>query len=167
MAARRPNRGREIGPIGTATRIIAGLVLIAVPIASHGIGIWDLGGALIVFPLLAIALHRLVSWGFANIWLVNLLVLVLALAIATGLTVVTPIDGGAIPLFFGASLLVVAVRGDAGCEVLAFANASTGHRDVTGCVAFSPLDWLEDRLASAGGFTPRRPRGQDVDGGRA
>jgi hypothetical protein len=33
---------RDIGPIGTASRIAAGLVAIVVPIASSGIGWWEL-----------------------------------------------------------------------------------------------------------------------------
>jgi hypothetical protein len=54
---------------------------------------------------------------------------------------VTPIDAGAIWLFFGVSLVVVAVRGDAGCEALAIPKAIFGRREQTGCVAF--IDSLE------------------------
>ena len=72
----------------------------------------------------------------------------LIIAIGVGMTFVTPIDAGALWLFFGTSLLLVAVRGDAGCEVVAFSNAIAGHRDTTGCVAFAPVDRLETRLTA-------------------
>lgn len=151
---------REIGPQGTAARVIAGLLAIAIPVA-HGLEPWDLAAGLLVFPLIAWALYSLIAAAYdryrshsdghrgtspsARSWLINVAVLVLLLAIATGLTYLTPVDGGAIWLFFGASLLVVAARGDAGCEVLAIVNALAGRRDTTGCVAFSPVDALEAR----------------------
>lgn len=45
--------GREIGPIGTSARVPAGLLAIVLPIAVDGIGWWDLGAALVAFPLIA------------------------------------------------------------------------------------------------------------------
>lgn len=153
---------RQIGPIGTVSRIVAGLLLLAFPVVTHGIGAWDVAAALIAFPLIASALHSLISAAYdrylagwitrrttarsTRAWLINLSVLGLIIAIATGMTFVTPVDAGAIWLFFGASLLIVAARGDAGCEVLAFVNAIAGHRDTTGCVAFAPVDSLEAKL---------------------
>ena len=76
----------------------------------------------------------------------SIAVLVLVLAIGTGLTFVSPIDGAAIFLFFGGSLLVIAARGDAGCEVLGIVNALAGRREATGCIAFAPVDSVEARL---------------------
>jgi hypothetical protein len=73
---------------------------------------------------------------------------VLFLAIAVGLTFVTPVDAGSILLFLGASLLIVAIRGDAACEVLAVVNLIAGRRDRTGCLAFAPVDSLERRLGT-------------------
>jgi hypothetical protein len=160
---------RQIGPIGTVSRIVAGLLLLAFPVVTHGIGGWDVAAAIIAFPLIASALHSLISAAYdrylagwitrrrtarsTRTWLINVSVLGLIVAIATGMTFVTPVDAGAIWLFFGASLLVVAARGDAGCEVLAFVNAIAGHRDTTGCVAFAPVDSLEAKLT--GTASPR------------
>lgn len=116
--------------------------------------------------MVAIALHRLVAagyeryaprgdaWTHSHTWFINLSVLASVLVIATALTYATPIDAGAIWLFFGISMIVAALRGDAGCEVLAFANATSGHRDSTGCVAFAPIDLVDNRLAG-----PRTPTG--------
>ena len=153
---------RAIGPIGTVSRLAAGLLLIGFPIVTHGIQAWDLAGALIVFPALSWGLYSLVSAvsqrstrvnrldETARSWFTNVSVLVLFLVIAIAATYVTPIDAGAIWLFFGLSMLVGAVRGDAGCEVLAIVNARVGRRDAAGCVVFAPLDSLDTQRQIAG-----------------
>jgi hypothetical protein len=154
------DRRREIGAIGTGLRLVVALILIVVPVARAGLAPWDLFGALVVLPLLAIGLDRLLrsgiervgtpalqprSSGVAAIWYLNIAVLVLFLALAVGLSYVTPIDGGAIWLFFGFSMLLGAARGDAGCEVLALKNALARRRDPSGCIVFAPLDAVEAR----------------------
>jgi hypothetical protein len=53
----------------------------------------------------------------------------------------------AVALFYGASMLVAAWRGYAGCEVLAIPNWLLGRDDQVGCLIFSPLDELEVRVA--------------------
>jgi hypothetical protein len=152
-------RARALGPIGTAARAIAGGGLIVVPIASHGLALWDAFAALVVLPALSVALDRLITVGVARLagvtgrlasdatrtWSVHLSALVLIAASATALTYVTPIDAGAIWLFFGVSLVVAAVRGDAGCEAVAIPNAILRRRERTGCVAFALVDSLEAR----------------------
>jgi hypothetical protein len=149
---------RQIGPIGTAARGIAGSVAIAYAVAANGLAAWDVAAGLIAFPILASGLHSAIASAYDRVtmdrtwsrstrtWVVSVAVLALVVAIGIALTFVTPIDGGSIFLFFGASLLIVAARGDAGCEVLAIVNAISGHRDTTGCVAFAPVDSLEGRL---------------------
>jgi hypothetical protein len=149
---------RQIGPIGTAVRAIAGLAAIAYPIARDGFGPWDVAAALVAFPALAALLYVAVSRVYegtpalrrsasaTRTWTISVAVLVLVLAVGTGLTFVSPVDGGAIFLFFGGSLLVVAARGDAGCEVLGIVNALAGRRESTGCIAFAPVDAAEARL---------------------
>jgi hypothetical protein len=150
---------RALGPIGTAARAIAGGVLILVPIASDGLALWDAFGALVVLPALSVALDRLLAVGVSRLaaiagrlasevtrtWSVHLTALILILASATALTYVTPIDAGAIWLFFGVSLVVAATRGDAGCEAVAIPNAIFRRRERTGCVAFALVDSLETR----------------------
>lgn len=152
-------RARTLGPIGTAARAIAGGVLILVPIASDGLARWDAVAALIVLPALSVALDRLLAAGVTRLseatgrlasaatrtWSVHLSALVLILASATALTYVTPIDAGAIWLFFGVSFVVAAIRGDAGCEAVAIPNAIFRRRERTGCVVFLLVDSLEGR----------------------
>ena len=138
---------REIGPVGTAGRVVGGLVAIAVPVALSGIGWWDVAGALVVLPLLALAAGALMtavsrhSGGLSPAPVRSALVLVLVIALGIALTFVTPIDGSvAIWCFVGVSLLVAAWRGYAGCEVLAIPRAMSRRVDPIGCVLYSPVD---------------------------
>lgn len=50
-------------------------------------------------------------------------------------------------LFVGISLIVTAVRADGGCEVMTLPGILFGRRTHLVCVAFSPIDWAEARLA--------------------
>jgi hypothetical protein len=43
-------------------------------------------------------------------------------------------------LFYGASMLLAAARGYAGCEVLAVSNWLLRRDDQVGCVVFGPID---------------------------
>ncbi len=52
-------------------------------------------------------------------------------------------------VFYGASLLLAAARGYAGCEVLAVSNFLLRRQDQVGCLLFSPLDEVETRVSSA------------------
>ena len=52
-------------------------------------------------------------------------------------------------IFYGASLLLAAARGYAGCEVLAVPNWLLRRDDQVGCVLFTPVDALERRRAAA------------------
>lgn len=45
--------------------------------------------------------------------------------------------------FNGASMLLAAVRGYAGCEVLPISNWLLRRQDQVGCVVFSPIDYAE------------------------
>lgn len=53
-------------------------------------------------------------------------------------------------LFYGASLVISAARGYAGCEVLAISNWLLRRNDQVGCVVFSPLDAVESRMRGTG-----------------
>ena len=53
-------------------------------------------------------------------------------------------------LFYGASMLLAALRGYAGCEVLAVSNWLLGRDDQVGCLLFWPIDHAERRRARAG-----------------
>lgn len=48
-------------------------------------------------------------------------------------------------IFYGASMLLAAARGYAGCEVTAISNWLLHRDDQVGCVLFWPVDCLERR----------------------
>ncbi len=58
-----------------------------------------------------------------------------------------PFTQDAALLFFGATLLLTALRGYAGCEIVAVSNWLLRRDDQVGCVVFSPVDAVEAQLA--------------------
>jgi hypothetical protein len=153
MAKGERDSGRDIGPIGTGSRLVVGAFVAAVPVAAWGIGWWDIAAAVIAFPLIAaaayawvIVLRRAAASRLArvhHIWAG--LVLLLVIGAATLVTFLTPADAVAIWVFFGGSMLVAAVKGYGGCEVLALPNAISGRRDQIGCILYGPIDAAEAR----------------------
>ena len=51
--------------------------------------------------------------------------------------------------FIAVSLLLAALRADAGCEVMAIPSLVFGRRTHLMCLLFSPLDWLEEKIVAA------------------
>ena len=146
-----PRSSREIGPIGTASRVVGGVVAIVVPLTVWESTWWDWAAGLLGFPLLAAgagtavaalylrepARSRQIGWG------AGLTLVVVVLGSATALTYATPIDGTGVWIFLGASMLLAAAKGYGGCEVLAFANAVNGRQDRIGCPLYAPIDMAE------------------------
>jgi len=146
-------RQRSIGPLGTTARVLVGGLLLASVTWGHltrGFhpSAWLLG--LVGFPALLVAgqwlrarrtpaplratgpvAHALNVAAFVVLWLLE------------------PTSDAAL-LFYGASMWLAAVRGYAGCEVLAVSNWLLGRDDQVGCALFWPIDHLEHR-------TGRRP----------
>jgi hypothetical protein len=52
-------------------------------------------------------------------------------------------------IFYGASMLLAALRGYTGCEVLAVSNWLLGRDDQIGCLLFWPVDHAERRRTHA------------------
>jgi hypothetical protein len=52
-------------------------------------------------------------------------------------------------LFVGISLLFTAGRADGGCEVMTLPGMVFGKRTHLCCIAFSPIDWAEERIAKS------------------
>jgi hypothetical protein len=52
-------------------------------------------------------------------------------------------------VFVGVSLIFTAVRADGGCEVMTLPSLLMGKRTHLVCIAFSPIDWIEERAAAA------------------
>jgi hypothetical protein len=89
----------------------------------------------------------------AESWIRSSLALALVLGPGIALTYASPVDGTAIWIFLGVSLLVAALRGDAACEVVAIPNALAGRRDPTGCVIYGPIDAAEASRATGSSVT--------------
>ena len=49
-------------------------------------------------------------------------------------------------VFYGASMLLAALRGNSGCEVTAISNWILGRDDQVGCLVLGPVDDLERRF---------------------
>lgn len=144
-----PVEGRAIGPIGTATRLVAGAALIAGAFVD-----WVQSQSLVsaflmvtlgwlALPAGLVALVKLrgkdkppLNFGGPGAILIQAALIAIALAGVGWLS-------GGILLFFGASLLLAAARGYAGCEILAVSNLMFYRRDVMGCVLFTPIDRLD------------------------
>ena len=149
---------RDIGPIGTAARVVGGLIAIAVPVSISGFSWWDAAAAFIALPLVATGAAVLVTAGYRVLapdaltrrralcsgpacWLVAI-----SVAAAVAIDALTPASGAvALWVWLGGSMLVAAARGYGGCEVLALPNLFTGRRDQIGCILYTPIDRAEAR----------------------
>lgn len=155
-------RNRAIGPLGTATRLLSGVLLLVLASVEEHVGWWEIAAGVVVLPLIAAALAALVTLGFGRYppeawapgslgwWAQGLLVGLAVIVAGIGVTYVTPADGaGPLWVFLGVSFLIAAVRGFAGCEVLAIPNLLTGGYREVGCLVYSPIDLWEERRGSA------------------
>jgi hypothetical protein len=134
-------KGRRLGPIGTATRLVVAAVLLYLAFfdgTSWGLEWYDATVGLAVLPAAGLALglaarryasgpvHFMGSAGTTA----NCLLLV-------GLGV-NPYTAGGAALFYGATLIVATSRGEPGCEATVVSNAILGRDDQIGCPLFSP-----------------------------
>jgi len=143
-------RQRQIGLFGTSARIVVGALLLGSVIQGHlargfHLSAWVLG--LVGFPALLVGLQwlrarrtptRLEATGPVG-HAVNL-------AVFLALYLAEPTSDAAL-LFYGASMWLSALRGYAGCEVLAVSNWLLGRDDQVGCALFWPIDQLEHHRA--------------------
>jgi hypothetical protein len=148
-------RAREIGPLGAAARVGVGLALLGVVLASqllNGFEPASLALGLVGFPATLLALQ----WLRARRDPTRFEATSPAAAVLNGLVflalLLTPwyarplaVSSDATLLFYGASMLLAALRGYGGCEVLAFSNWVLRRDDQVGCFFFGPLDHLERR----------------------
>jgi len=154
-AVGRTGHTRAIGAAGTAARVLIGLVLLASVLSGEASRGWHPAAwvlALVVFPAMALA----AAWLRARRHPAGLRATgpaghavnaaVFAAMYATP-WYVPPLGftSDAALLFYGASMLVAAARGYAGCEVLAVPNWLLRRDDQVGCLVFAPVDALERR----------------------
>lgn len=142
-------RVRAIGPVGTYARAAAGVAAIALAFIN-GLAWWAVPLGLIVGPFAVTVGHA---------WLIRrypsaLRGLDQGGACATALLVapflIIPYTSDATWLWLGASMLLAAARGYAGCEVLAISNWLLRRDDTIGCLLFTPIDQAEARWQREG-----------------
>jgi len=157
-------RRRQIGRIGTAARVVLGVAFLVLGLTGGrvsvmhgqvGIGFEPLSVAvgLVGFPAVVLALQwlrahidstRLQATGPGSTAL-NMLVLV-ALLLTPWYAPPLSFTSVAALVFYGASMLLAALRGYGGCEVTAISNWILGRDDQVGCLVLSPVDNLEHRM---------------------
>lgn len=159
---------RAIGMLGTTIRLIVGVLLVGVALTfdrpSGGVTWWDAAAVLVVLPLAALGAvvvlnafyrrwpwlaHRArTPWSSAQA-AAAVAVIAAVLALGTALTFLSPVDRVALWIFFGTSMILAAVRGDDGCEILAIPNTILRRTDAIWCPIYTQLDTSENP-ASAG-----------------
>jgi hypothetical protein len=139
-------RRRRVGRYGTAARILVGALLLGSVVQGHlargfHLSAWALG--LLGFPAVVVGLQwvrarrtptRLEATGPVGH--------ALNLAVFLALYVPEPTSDATL-IFYGASMWLAALRGYAGCEVLAASNWLLDRDDQVGCALFWPVDQLE------------------------
>ncbi len=146
------NAMRRIGPVGTALRVIVGLGLLYVAGGADGLSwsveSYDPALGLVVLPALTVLLG-LAARRYATRPLRFTGPLGHALNCAVIVALVSnPYTGDAATLFYAATLLVAAWRGQPGCEVTVLSNSILRRDDQVGCPLFAPIDAAEARHRS-------------------
>jgi hypothetical protein len=142
---------RRIGPIGTASRVLAGLALLYLTLSDGGRLSWDLHWyevalGLGVFPAVMVGVG-LAARRFAGAPVRFTGPLGLALNAALGIALFTnQYTAGGAALFVGTTLLVAAWRAQPSCELTVLSNSILRRDDQIGCVVFTPIDEAEARL---------------------
>ena len=144
-------RHRAIGPLGTTARVLVGGMLVASVTWGHldrGFhpSAWLLG--LVGFPALVVSGQWLRARRTPSpLRATGAAAHALNVAVFLVLYLLEPTSDAAL-LFYGASMWLAAVRGYAGCEVLAVSNWLLGRDDQIGCAVFWPIDQLEHHRAA-------------------
>jgi hypothetical protein len=157
-------RRRQIGTIGTTARVVLGLVLLTVGVLGRQVTVihgqvrsgfdpLSVVVGVLAFPAVLLAWQwlrarrdptRLQATGPASTGL-NMLVF-LALVLTPLYAPPLSFTSDAALVFYGASMLLAALRGYGGCEVLAASNWILGRDDQVGCLVLGPVDDVERRL---------------------
>lgn len=153
-------RHRAIGLAGTAARTIVGGALSGAVVWGHarsGVDPWAWLIGLGAFPALTIVWQR---WRAGHnpdrlVWLTgpagHMATFAVFMALYFTWWYAEPISvlSDAAMIFYGTTMLVAAVRGYAGCEVLAISNWVLRRDDQVGCLLFEPIDRIEREPAAA------------------
>ncbi len=142
--------GIKARPVGRVVRLLVGVLLVVEggrPLVGSSLGLVAATagvviGAFVFYAALHLVITRYVPT--ANRW-VGALVAVTPVALVFVLGG-TPGTLGSL-LFVGVSLLLTAVRNDAGCEVMTLPGMVFGQRTHLVWVVMSPIDWVEEKIS--------------------
>src|ERR687891_1048493 len=144
---------RRIGPIGTASRVLAGFALLYLAVSDGGRLSWDLrwhevalGLGLLPAVLLGVGLAAS-RFGSGPVRFTGPLALAVNAALGVALFANEYTAGGA-ALFVGTTLVVAAWRAQPGCELTVLSNSILRRDDQIGCFVFTPIDELERRVTA-------------------
>ncbi len=134
---------RQIGKDGTGARVLVGAAMLYGAFAIDGLQLSDAILGAVVFPGTVLLGQWLRSRGNSSpLRATGVTGHLINNAIVIALIVIPP-TRDAMLLFYGASMLLAAWRGYAGCEVLALSNWVLRRDDQVGCLLFSPIDSFE------------------------
>jgi hypothetical protein len=151
---------REIGPIGTAARVVIGIGLLYIAggasLLSWGIEWQDAIIGLVALPALMVALG-LAARRYAR----GAIQFTGPLGVAVNLAVIVALvgndfTGGGATIFYGTTLLIAAWLGRAGCEATVISNLVLGRDDQIGCPTLTPIDAAEAHLRRGPGTADAR-----------
>jgi hypothetical protein len=142
---------REIGPVGTAARILAALALLFVA-GGATISTWAIDPdealiGLVALPAVTVALGLVAQrYTHGPIRLTGPLGIALNMAVIVALIAndVTGPEGAM--TFYSMTMLIAALRGQAGCEATVVSNLVLRREDQIGCPTFAPIDEVEAHL---------------------
>lgn len=135
---------------GRLLRLATGLYMLYLvyPAIQAGDSTYLTSAAITIALIIAFytALHFAIANYFASLnkWLGALLAVTPVVIVYL---FVEPAGGFSALTYVGVSLIVMAARGDGGCEVMAFPALLVGRFTHLVCIAFSPIDWLEEKIA--------------------
>lgn len=142
------NRQRQIGRIGTAARVLVGVYLVGSVLQVDGdFPFWAWVVGLVGFPAVLLSWQRWrISRNPSRLQATGPLAHAINIAIFLVLYSIEATSDPAL-VFYGTSMLLAALRGDAGCEVLAVSNWLLRRDDQIGCAVFWPVDTAESQRA--------------------
>ena len=143
---------RRIGPIGTTSRVLAGLGLLYLALSdgglSWGLRWYDVALGLVALPAVVLGVGLAASrFGNGPVRFTGPIALAVNAALGVALFASQYTAGGA-ALFVGTTLLVAAWLAQPGCELSVLSNAILRRDDQIGCFVFTPIDELERRLSA-------------------
>ncbi len=135
-------------PVSRLLRAALGVAMVAMVtprlLGASWQGRLEVAAVLVGLIVLYMGIHLLITRYFG--WLHPWLGAIVAVAPAILVFLRGGVFEAGVVLFIGLSLILIAVLGQPGCEVLAFPALFLGRRTHLCCLLFSPIDWAEGKI---------------------